>query len=108
MARTPAQTNALIAKAVKSENKSQGMRDLLDAGIPVTEVAAAFGAPYGFVYGVATRNGNITATPRVAKTAKTAKPAAKATAKATTAKAAPRAKAAPAKAATKSKAKAKA
>lgn len=112
MARTPAQTAALVKKATAETNKSNGMRTLLDAGMEVKEVAEAFSAPYGFVYGVATRNGNVTPTPRAPKAASTAKATkapARATAKATTAKAAPRAAAkAPAKAATKSKAKAKA
>jgi hypothetical protein len=118
MARTPAQTAALEKKALASENKSEGMRMLFEAGYDVATVRELFDVPYGFAYGVATRGGFVTSTPREAKpkAAKAAKPAAKATAtkaatkttaKAATAKAAPRAKA-PAKAASKTKASAKA
>lgn len=117
MARTPAQKAALEKQALKSENKSDGMRQLFDAGYETKEIAALFGAPYGFVYGVGTRHGAITSTPREAKpkTAKAkapAKAAAKAparpSAKTATAKAPARAAKAPAKAASKSKATAKA
>lgn len=110
MARTPAQTAALEKKALASENKSDGMRTLFEAGYDVASVRTLFGVPYGFAYGVATRGGFVTSTPREAKpkTAKATKAAPKATAKATTAKAAPRAKAPARKAGSKAKATAKA
>lgn len=95
MARTPAQTKAMIAKALKAGSKSEGMRELLTAGLSVSEVAEAFDAQYGFVYGVAKRAGLVTPTPRTAKAAPAAKakaaatrparPAAKAAAKGKTA-----------------------
>lgn len=96
--RTTAQTAALEKKALAEPTKSAGMRMLLDAGYLVQDVAHVFDAPYGFVYGVATRanGGNPPAgaerrAPRAAKpAAKAARPAAKAT-KAAAAKAAPRA-----------------
>lgn len=91
MARTPAQTQALIKKAVASDNKSEGMRSLFDAGLSVAEVREAFGAPYGYVYGVATRWANATgnAIPVAERETKNVTPAAKTT----KAKAAPAAKA---------------
>jgi len=96
---TTAQTAALEKKALASENKSAGMRMLLDEGYSVIEVRDIFEAPYGFVYGVAVRNGNVEAEPREAKPA-AAKPTAKpAAAKAPAAKAAPTKVAAPAKSA---------
>lgn len=84
---TGAALKQLTAKALKSESKSAGMRTMLEAGVPVNEVAAAFDAPYGFVYGVARRANLVTSTPRTPKAATSkattkaaAKPAAKATA----------------------------
>lgn len=67
MARSDAQKAALVKKAVASESKSAGMRDLFDAGFTVREVADAFDAPYGFAYGVAVRNGSVTPSPREAR-----------------------------------------
>lgn len=106
MTRTPA-TAAQIKAAVKNPNKSEGMRELLRLGMSAVEVADAFDAQYGFVYGVGKRAGLITPTPREAKAApakakatrpaaKAARPAAKATAKAP-ARAAAKGKAAPAR-----------
>lgn len=57
------------AKALASESKSAGMRLMLENGSSVSEVKEAFGAPYGFVYGVAKRAGLITPEPREAKAA---------------------------------------
>ena len=99
---TTAQTAALEKKALASENKSAGMRMLLDEGYSVTEVRDIFEAPYGFVYGVAVRNGSVEAEPREAKPAAkpaAAKPAAKPAAKAPAAKAATTKVTAPAKSA---------
>jgi hypothetical protein len=91
MARTPAQAKALETKALAEENKSAGMRTLLEAGYTVQEVRDIFGVPYGFVYGVAKRAGLVVATPRAPKAEKPkaapkAKPAAKPAAKAPAAK----------------------
>jgi hypothetical protein len=81
MARTPAQAASLEKKALGAASKSQGMRDLLEAGYTVLEVQDVFDAPYGFVYGVAVRGSFVTPTPRADKPAttmaKAAKPAAK-------------------------------
>lgn len=87
-----AKNKALETKALKAETKSAGMRMLLEGGYEVAEVAAIFDAPYGFVYGVASRAGLINATPRTAKAKAPAKKAT-ATKPATAAKAAPRTKA---------------
>lgn len=62
--RTTAQTAALEKKALAAGSKSEGMRMLLDAGYSVIEVRDVFGAPYGFVYGVARRNESINPVPR--------------------------------------------
>lgn len=105
------------ATAAAKDNKSEGMRILLRDGRDVATVAKFFDAPYGFVYGVATRladAGEIkladVTSPREAKAAAPAK-APRSTAKSTATKAAP-AKAAstakaPARSATKSKTTAK-
>lgn len=90
---TGAQAAALEKKALAAESKSAGMRMLLEAGRSVSEVRQVFDAPYGFVYGVASRAGLIESTPRAAKPAKAAKAAAR------PAKAAPKATAKPARAA---------
>lgn len=83
-------TAAQIKKATSSPVKSAGMRELLSLGMTVSEVADAFEAPYGFVYGVATRanGGNPPAgaerrTAKAAAPAKATRPAAKTAAKAT-------------------------
>lgn len=112
MARTPAQKAALEKKALAEASKSEGMRQLFDAGYEAADIKELFGAPYGFVYGVGVRHGAITPEPKTSKpkAAKaTTKTATARAAKATTAKAAPaRAAKAPAKAAAKTKARAKA
>lgn len=98
MARTPAQTAALEKKALASDNKSEGMRSLFDAGYTVAQVKEVFGGPYGFAYGVASRWATTTGNPIPVDPRET-KAATKSTAKAKTA-AKPAAKAkAPAKAA---------
>lgn len=106
--RTPAQKASIEKKALAAENKSDGMRQLFDAGYDVKTVRDLFGVPYGFAYGVFIRNGG-TATPRAAKPKAAAKTTTKAAPKATataTAKA-PRAAKSTAKATTaKSKTKA--
>lgn len=83
---TPAAIKQALARAAKADNKSEGYRLMLDAGLTVTEIVEATGAPYGFVYGVARRHGAITPEPRAAKAAApkakaAAKPAAKAATK---------------------------
>lgn len=98
MALTTTQAKSLEAKALASENKSEGMRMLLTEGYTVQDVRDLFEAPYGFVYGVARRAGLIDPTPREPKAeTKPAKAAKAAPAKAPAAKAKPAAKAAPAK-----------
>lgn len=86
----------LEKRALAEDNKSEGMRMLLKEGYTVAQVKDLFGAPYGFVYGVANRAGLVTATPRAPKAAKAAKAparpakaAAKAPAKAKTSAKAP-------------------
>lgn len=86
-----AKNAALEKKALAAGKKSEGMRMLLDADYSVADVKDIFDAPYGFVYGVAKRNGSVTPTPRTAK----AKAPAKAAKSARPAR--PAAKAAPAK-----------
>lgn len=102
-------TASLEAKALAETNKSAGMRMLLEAGQSVSEVAATFEAPYGFVYGVARRAGLIESTPRETTASaparrpaeKAARPAARAT-KAAAGKTTARAAARPVRAAAKS------
>lgn len=62
-------SNAIERKALAMDNKSEGMRLLFDAKYTVARVKAVFGAPYGYVYGVALRHGVIAtaANRRVAK-----------------------------------------
>lgn len=66
---------ALQKKALAAGTKSEGMRMLLDAGDSVAEVKEIFGAPYGFVYGVAKRNGSVSPTARAPRAAKAEKAA---------------------------------
>lgn len=93
--KTPAQKASIEKKALASENKSDGMRQMFDAGYSAKEIAALFGAPYGFVYGVGIRHGAITPTPRSEKAPKAEKaakaPAAKSSATAKAAVAAAKA-----------------
>lgn len=98
-----AKNAALEKKALAADTKSEGMRVLFENGYTVAEVKEIFGAPYGFAYGVASRGGYVTATPRTAKpkaekaATRTARPA-KAAAKAPTKAKAPARPARPAKA----------
>lgn len=55
--RTPAQSKALEAKALKAESKSAGMRMLYEAGYSVSQVTKVFDVGYPFAYGVALRGG---------------------------------------------------
>lgn len=62
-----AKNAAIEKKALAAETKSEGMRMLFEAGYSVAEVKEIFGVGYGFAYGVASRGGYVTATPRTAK-----------------------------------------
>lgn len=73
-------TAAQLKAAHNAPTKSEGMRQLLDGGMSIADVAKEFGVQYGFVYGVARRAAGNTApagaTRRAAKApAKTTKTA---------------------------------
>lgn len=118
---TKAQSDKLVAQALKEDNKSEGMRSLLRSGMTVAQVREAFDAPYGYVYGVAVRLANAgeidladvttprgEAAPAAAKAPAKAKATKAAPAKAAATKAAPRTARTAGKAATAGKAKARA
>lgn len=88
MARSSAQAKSLESKALANPNKSAGMRTLFEAGYTVAAVRQLFGAPYGYVYGVADRAGFAQTAanrraPRKAAAATTSRKSAKASAKTT-------------------------